>query len=459
LRVSTALSNTVNLYIDALPDKIGDREPTILLEIVSIFAKLTLYLPIAIWFFKSQLASTYHRFVAKDNNEHVLVIGLDSNSRFFIDNELKRGNQNLIIVENDEFNPYIEIYRDKAISVLHQEIEGVIDEIGIDSAKYIFVSTGDSEENISTALKIVEKAKESSNKKLLVHIENRTLRSLYNDQSLLDRSKLDIQPFSFHKEASRLLFQKHDIDGDGFDIIESDKPFEIAVIGDSNLSIEVIVEAIKIFHLPNENQLTINCIDPDIDAFRQRIEYEIPYIQEVKHLHINYIELDYESIEFYHHNLWHKENLKHIIIAHPKSVVNINISTKLKRLAYNGKLDKSIRKIHIATYEHIEISNEIKKYSDKSEGLFVFAEANIICNSESLIDTEIEKLGKMIHYSYDYNICDPSVIVHVQKVIDRVWEGNIKINDRRSSIAQAKHIKVKLKALRLQKVKSDKKKK
>ena len=64
---------------------------------------------------------------------------------------------------------------------LHQEIEGVIDEIGIDSAKYIFVSTGDSEENISTALKIVEKAKESSNKKLLVHIENRTLRSLYND--------------------------------------------------------------------------------------------------------------------------------------------------------------------------------------------------------------------------------------------------------------------------------------
>ena len=53
----------------------------------------------------------------------------------------------------------------------------------------------------------------------------------------------------------------------------------------------------------------------------------------------------------------------------------------------------------------------------------------------------------MIQYSYN-----PKAIIKAHKVIDRVWEGKVSINDKRSSIALAK-----LKALKIGKQKSDKK--
>ena len=459
LSVVRALRYTVLLFIDAIPNPIiegEEREIIPLLEIASIVAKSTLFLTVFIWFFKSQLASIYQYLIVNEG-KHVLVIGLDSNSRFFINSELEKGNNNIVVVENDEFNPYIDVYKNRAISVLTGEIESVMEKIGIDSAKYIFVSTGDSKENISTTLKIIEYAQENPNKKLLVHIEDRTLRSLYNDESLLGKNKLNIQPFSFHKESAKILFEKHDIDGDGIEIISSYRDFEIAVVGASNLAIEVIVEAIKMSHLPNQNRLIINCVDKDIKAFRQRIEYEIPYIEEVKHIKLNYIKLDPMDVSFYLHALWGKSTLKHIILSHPKSVTNVNIATKLKRLAYQNCMDNFSGKIHIATYSDVSISNEIRSYNrGKSNNIYIFASADVVCASENLIDTDIEKKAKLIHHSYHSTLYNPSSLVSSCNIMDDAWESkDFSINDKRSSIAQAKHIKVKLKSLGLKMQKSE----
>jgi len=449
--IISALSNTVNLYIDG----ISEPKPSPYLEIASILGKLTLFVSVFIVSIKSWLASLA-RWISVREGDHILVIGLDSRSRFFVDSEIKKGNKNIVVVENDEYNPYIEIYRARAISVIQKEIESVIDHIGIDSARYIFVSTGDSEENISTALKIMDKAEKNLSKKLIVHIEDRTLRSLYNDESLLGNNQLDVRPFSYHKESARMLFQEHSIDGEGMDIIDSDRAFEIAVVGDSNLAIEVIVEAIKMSHLPNENRLIINCIDRDIKAFEERIKYEIPYIEEVKHIKLNYISLDYRSIDFYKHVLWTEDALKHIVLCYDQSITNINVSTKLKRVTYNGVIDNTIRKIHIATYDHIEISREIKKYSKENDDMFIFAAANLVCATDNLIDTDMEQLAKMIEYSYNSTLYDRSSLLKSKKRWEGVWEQGVTINDKRSSIAQAKHINMKLKFLGLKRIKSDK---
>ena len=456
LSILQALSATVNIYIDTIAIPIGDRNDIIWgLEITSIVAKFTLFFAVIILFLKSQLVSVYHFFSVRKGG-HILVIGLDSNSRFFIDSEIKRGNENIVVIENDEFNPYIDIYRDRAISVLHKEIDSVISDIGIDTARYIFVSTGDSQENISIALKIIKKAKPNPNKKLLIHIEDRTLRSLYNDESLLGSNKLNVQPFSYHKESATMLFQSHDIDGEGDEIINSNESFEIAVVGNSNLAIEVIVEAIKMSHLPNESQLIINCIDSNPRAFKQRVKYEMPYIKAVKHIKLNFIELDYQSMKFYYHKLWSRKNLKHIILCYKKSIININVSTKLKKFSYKSVIDNTIRKIHIATYDNIELSKELRRYSREKDDMFIFATANWVCSSENLMKREMEKIAKMIHYSYNLGTYDRDAIVKSKKIIERVWEDNVSINDKRASLAQAKHIKVKLKSLGINKIKSTK---
>jgi len=448
-----ALRYTTLLYLDSIPlDTKSLDNSTIgpILEVVAILAKLTLFLTLFIWFIKKQLA-TFHRHVIVQNGDHILVIGLDSNSRFFIESELnKEEKNNIVVVENDEFNPYVEVYRNRAIPVLCGEIERVMEKIGINNSKHIFVSTGDSRENIATTLKILEYAQPNPDKKLLVHIEDRTLRSLYNDESLLGRRKLNIQPFSFHKEAARMLFEEHEIDGEGMEIINSTDDLEMVIVGESNLAIEVIVEAIKLSHFPNQNRLVIHCIAQDIKAFQQRVEYEIPYIDAVEHLVVNYIALDYNTRLFYKEEIWHHPTLKHIVLTDPKSVTNINIATKLKRLAYANRLDGTGAKIHIATYSDVDLAKEIAQYNQKKGNrMHVFASADRVCASENLMDTPMEKLGKLIDYSYGLVEYKPHDLIESCDIIKQAWRRDISINDKRSSMAQAKHIKVKLKSLGL----------
>jgi len=444
-----AIRYTVLLYIDAIP--LNDEDDiSSSLELASILAKSSLFFAVIIWFIKSKLAS-FNRFCMAWMGGHTLVIGLDRNSRFFIDSELKKGERSILVVENDEFNPYIEIYRNLAIPVLSAEIEQVMEKIGIHSAQYIFVSTGDSRENIATTLKILEYAKFESDRKLLVHIEDRTLRSLYNDESLLGRKKLNIQPFSFHKESARMLFEEHDIDGEGIELINSSEDLEIVVVGESNLAIEVIVEAIKMSHFPNQNRLVIHCIAQDIEAFQQRVEYEIPYIDAVDHLEINYISLDYNSRKFYEESIWHQSTLKHIILTAPKSVSNINIATKLKRLTYGNRLENLGLKIHIATYSDVALAKEIRQYHEsKRNRMYVFASADRVCASENLMDTPLEKFAKLIDYGHGLKVYQPHALEAFCDVMKKAWRGDISINDKRSSLAQAKHIKVKLKSLGLE---------
>lgn len=455
----TALNYTLNLFIDPVPGQYDNLH----LEIVSIIAKATIFFTVISFFIQSLVERLYRRYVLW-RGDHILVIGLDKSSRFLINSELDKGNDNIVIIESDPNHHHTQRYKNMALSVIISEIDNVLTHINIDQARYIFISTGDDKKNIYAALKIIETAKQNRTKKLLVHIENRTLRSLYNDHSLLDgrslnrdygnkehEKRLDMRPFSYHKESARLLFQTHDIDGENLDIIHSTKAFEIAVIGNSTLAIEVIAEAIKVSHLPNKNHLTINCIDRDIQSFKQRVEYEFAYSKNLPHITFNYVELDHHDIGFYHHTMWKQEPLKQIIFCYDESVTNIQVATKLKRITYKEQLDNQKRKIHVATYSDVQLSKELSKLKND---ILVFATADLVSTTENLVNTEIGKLAKLIHYSYSLPHLDKAAI-DSQEEVNRVWERDITINDRRSSIAQAIHINMKLKALGLKRRKSD----
>lgn len=489
---SKTINDILNLFIDPLvyPENI-DNSTKNWLDWISISAKSTLFFTIIIFVIKSQLASMQH-WISVKKGKHILVIGLDKNSRFFINSEIDKRNRrleipnrydnifgyieeiilinikrlnriinNIVVIEPNEKNPYISVYKNRAISVISKEIDTIIDKIRIDSARYIFVSTGNDRDNIYIALKIIEKAKADPSKKLLVHIENRTLRSLYNDGSLLDgkaikdinqnekKIKLDIQPFSYYKESARMFFRKHDIDGDNRDIITSDKPFEIAIIGKSLLAIEMIAEIIKIAHLPNNNILTINYIDKDIKKLKEWVEYEFNYINDLDYIKIKYIPLDHYNISFYYHEIWHRHNLKHIIFCFKESITNISTAIKLKRIAYHEQLDNLKRKIYVATYNDIKLSKELRKNNQNQDDIFVFATANEVCDRDNLIDTDIEKLAKLINYSYHLKQGYDKLAIDTEKEIIAVHNKEISINDKISSISQALHIKIKLKALNL----------
>jgi len=129
-----------------------------LIYIASLLATFTLVTTIALFLFRKKISTFYlKRLIKKDS--HTIVIGLGRNSRFFIDSLLKREKHTIIVFELDKENAYIKKYKNKEIAVVRKDVKSMFNELNIEKAKNIFISTGKDEENIYLAMKFMAQLK------------------------------------------------------------------------------------------------------------------------------------------------------------------------------------------------------------------------------------------------------------------------------------------------------------
>ena len=421
--------------------------------LASFFATLTLVIGVFLLFFRHLLAIKYRNELIQ-NGDHSIIIGLGRNSEFFIRSELDAGKDHqLIVFEKDKANPLLKRYQKRKLAVVTENPRYIMEKLNIKKCKNIFISTGDDETNIYFALMILELLPQhSSVKKMILHVEDRTLRNLYSDEGILASDKVDIRLFSYYKESARLLFQKYALEGDDRSLINSTDDFSIAVVGNTDLSISVVSEACRLAHYPNQNKLNIYLIAKGVKQLESKILYAFPEIEALKALiEIEYIEADYDSIEFYREAFWKEPNLKHIICSLDDVSKNISIATKLKNVVYLRQATEA--KIHIATMDHIQIAKEIKKFNQKGSNVYSFAQADEVCSSVNLLNNDNDRIAKWIHYLYDKKKTPP-LLDETEEIDNKLW-NNCSIHNRRASVGQAIHLKTKLKSLGLSYRKED----
>jgi hypothetical protein len=413
---------------------------------VSVFAKITVLVTLFLVFIRKVLSGLYRKLII-GRGRHTIVVGLGRNGRFFINSILEDKafpSHCLMAFETDKESPYLATYKNKKISVLTEDIDKMMNELNLEECENIFISTGSDEKNIYYALAFLDKLKaENKLKKLLVHIEDRTLRNFYSDEGALNSYAIvDMKVFSFYKESARMLFQEHALDGDDRDIIMGHKNFSINIVGDDDLSISMVVEACKLAHFPNENSLTINCIAKDILKLKAKVAYAFPEIEKIESVKINYFILNHESIEFYTHEVWNSENLKHVFYCYDDVALNIRIETKVRNVTYLRKRDKAENiKFYIATMNHIKIAKELERSIRKN--LFMFACSDKVCGYENLLDNEIDTIARWSNYAYYKENIGGS------KDSETLWKETL-INDKKSTVGQVIHMQTKLKFLGLE---------
>jgi len=455
LNLNQAVSHTLSIFTTEveIPNGTSLKEVESKLYTTSIVAKVVVLLTIALLYIREILSWLYRWFVTF-RGDHTIVVGLGRNSRFFINSMLeKREHQHKIMVfETDKEHEYLEKYKNKRVSIVLKDVEMKLDDLNLEACKNVFISTGSDEKNIYYALKFLERFKGTdSTTKLVVHIEDRTLRNFYSDTGVFHDSNVELKVFSFNKESARILFQKHAIDEKSSD--EKSKEIKIHVIGEDDLSISVIVEACKVAHFSDEKRLTINCIGRDTTAIKEKIDYAFPEIDKIKNIDIVYLNIDPDKKEFYdgENELWREiDNLKHLFYCYDDILKNIKIATKVKDVTFLRRAEEG-RKInfHIATMNHQKIAKEIEATS--KENVFVFAQAEEVCSYDNLINNEIDELAKLINYDY-FKASDGDGYTKEQiakiKNADDLWSNTL-INDKKSSMGQAIHIKTKLNYLGL----------
>ena len=314
---------------------------------------------------------------------NILVISLGEGNRAYIDSEIDAGNKNIIAIEMHKNNPYIEHY-DKKILVLIADAshESTLKQFNFHNIKHIVISAGQDIININIAKAILHK---NPNAKLFLHLTDRSLRHYHKENGVLSGS--NVRVFSYYEESARALFYEHAaIDGESNNVIHSDDDYAIAVIGNTILAHEVVAQACIMGQLPNENNLTIYCIDKEIESFKNSIEVNFPNIASVPNVSIEYKNMDYASKEFYLQDFW-KKGMTNIIMCYEDDQTNLDIAANLINLQFlDESVDKTMRcKLHIAMSNTDILSESIDNNNELFRNMRIFAQTKNVNKRDNIV--------------------------------------------------------------------------
>ena len=420
---------------------------------------ITLWSAIKVLYREDKLASRKKDILKK--GDHIIVIGLTENSKVYIDSEFSNNKERILIVEPNSNNPYMQNYLDNLVPVVIEDptSDSVFDKLNIENSKHIVISSGDDMTNLEIATHMFDVYNENEkvrNLPVYLNIEDRTLRLFHKENGLFHEKNVKL--FSVFADSARELFEKYDIDGSSTDIIRSNKPYGIVVVGNTKLALEVIYQACIVGQLPHKNILTIYCIDRDIENFQNEVELNYPSIGSIPTVKLVYIGAHTNSLALYKENFWH-DNISNIILCRENEHENLDIASSIANITYPEELGKATlqTKILIAMFNSYSLSNTLKQHEGIFKNFFVFGAKHDINDRKYLIDEERDTIAKAVNYiynkaeatptdnaiNYDFSYTD---FIFDATENERLWK-NLSYSDKESNRSVADHIKTKLKFL------------
>jgi len=406
--------------------------------------------------------------------DHITVFGLGEFNSALLKNEKASNNSRYVIFEKNKQNDKLDVFRKFGMGVVEGDVfnDKQLDLLNFKEMQCGVISLGNDRLNIELATLIIEQYKKSSEQgvlKLVVHIINQDLNTLFHQNFLIpedkedkeDKPQIDIQTFSFYEEAAEAFFEDNFVDGKGDKILKSDHEYHIVVAGDGELAFNIIYQTAKLAHLPNENKLSIHLVDKQASTFKERVIKRYPGILKV--VELEPLDLDDNTLAYFEQKeLWFKDNLTHVIVCYDDEERNLNIATDLFNKTYLASIgdDMLTTRISFASFNNYNLSNTIDNDKGSFKQFFTFADVKSICTRENVLDEKHELIAKLIHNGYAseydpkalFDLSDPGI----QKAMNDKWYNGAELHKKLSNKSQSLHIDMKLKALGLKKIESEK---
>ncbi len=445
--VLDVVNNTIALFAFSYP-----LDDNCFLDFAKSFAILTVFFGVITLFSFKIL----NYFVVKSVQQKPfdLIIGLGSQNEALLNSRMNQ--KTTLIVEADESNPSVHTFRRKGFGVIVSRAEQSLHNLDLGNLKCCIISVGSDRRNITLAIKLIELVEAETKCEIHVRVDNRDLSVLFKQEVVYggQAKNIDIIPFSLDEIVSKQLFSEHSVLGLQTEIIQSDDPWSIAVVGTSNLAAEIIYQLAADSHLPEQNCLTIYCVHQKSDAFCDMLEKRFPGIHKIPHLTLIAKDLDSERLSFFTDALWRSKRLTNIIIATDDEDKNLDIAVNLQDTTYIHETTAEEAfgtKILFAIHNSEGLGRKINDNKKAFANFYSFGDLEGVSTWDNLIDEKLDTIAKLIHYDYKGKLGDGDDIE--KNVIDQMWIKNASLNDRESCRAQATHIDIKLLALGLKKQK------
>ena len=415
------------------------------------------------------IKDSYDKYMITDifSSKHNVLFGLGGVSISFLNSyPQQKGQPGVVVIESDPNNKNIEECRKKGVGVFVGDAfnDDNLNKLNLKNMENAVIALGNDRVNIELAKRLInlyEQQQLENTIKIIIHIQNRDLDILFHRQFIIpDEDKdlnIDIKTFSFFQEVAKDLFENHDVDGGSDRFINTNDSFCSILIGDGELVQNVIYQMAQVSHLPNENKHTVYVVDKDADNLLIRIKKHLYYIEDnFPKFRLEAKSLDSNSLEFFSNSIWQKNNIANIIIAYDTEGENLDIAIELFNRVYLSRSvdnDQGIPKILFAIYDQHLLAKMVKEDNDTLKNFYAFGNSNNVMSSRNLIEEEKDLIAKLIHFSYG-DLYNPDILNYDEIKTNRKWYNRNKYSNKLSSVGQANHIDMKLKAMGLKKQKS-----
>ena len=420
-----------------------------------IFALTTIFFGVLSFFIYR--FSNYLVLLSITKNPYTLVVGMGENNRHYLNSESDNA-KDIVVVDKNGDNPHIDTYITKGFGVKIGDIlnKDIFEKLHLKNVERAIISTGSDKRNLEILVRMIKHFDVLKHKRLYVHLEDFKLKSLFSEE-IIEHKNCEVVTFSFYELAIQKLLLEHSILGDKPEIAQSNEPFSIAIIGSGDLALQLVYQLANLAHLPNENRVTIYCVDKNAERFIEKVKSSFIHIDNIESLELKAIGRDIREVDFYEQPLWQEKNLTNIFITKEEEELNLNIALDFYNKSYIKSIaeDRFKTKILFASYKHRELAGSINANQEKFKQFYTFANAAEIFRRETLLNEELDRIAKLIHYGYG-DIYNSKLLLEPNNKMDEKWFQKASLNDKISSRMQGMHIDVKLLALGLKKVKSKK---
>ncbi len=415
-------------------------------------------------FFKKSLEEFAVRRIS--SAPHRVLFGLGETAEALLANERAAGRAGrYVVVEKEEAPARLEPLRRAGTGVLvHDALdEGLFDRLDFEQMEGAMITLGDDRLNMELAVRLVERYQKEDVRtpiKLLVHLRDRRLESLFHESFILPRfdprHPIDVATFSWYDEAAESLFDTAPVEGETARLVENGDPFHLTVLGTGELAANLVAEAAERAHLPEQNPLHIHLVGREAERFAARLRRRYPGIDRVVTLHPH--PLDEESpafVERHEEDHWSLSPMPHVVVCHDDENANVKLAIDLFDRVYRAEAaDGTLEpRIDVALFHTYSLHDQIDADGEMYDRFHSFARAARVCTYENIFEERHDTIAKLIHYGYAeeydpmalHDLSDPDT----REKIDAKWYGSASLHDKLSSRAQAKHIDIKLKALGL----------
>ena len=395
-------------------------------------------------------------------HEHTAIIGINNFEYSYINTLVKTNT--LIYNLNKHLTGYS--LKENSFAVKEVSMSTILSNLKIKNMQTCVVNIGKDRDNINIAFEIIDKyldSKYTNHLRLIVRIENRELTSFFRSNAIFQcddykANKIEIKTYSFFEECATNLFNDNFIDGSNNSIINSYDEYSIIIAGDGELARKVVYEAAKIAHLPNENILNIYLLSSQADILLSSLLKDYPAIQS-NTLKIHTKSISHQTPAYFTDDIWQTKNLTNTIVCYDDENINLQIVATLQSRTYLR--EKEIKtKILFGVFNQGSISENLNKDRLEYKNFIPFGSSKLILTKENIFDDTNNLIAKFINYTYHgltkNGAYSPNnrLNTHLEDINNKWFAASH--SDQLSSLAQATHISMKLKALGLNSSPSEK---